>query len=56
MTLFRRFESYVWDSRVETLWLGIREMTEFDLEDGPLGSEATGGFSDKYEFKEKLGA
>lgn len=33
-------------------------MTEFDLEDvdGPLGSEATGGFSDKYEVKEKLGA
>ncbi|PFX32889.1 phosphorylase b kinase gamma catalytic chain, skeletal muscle/heart isoform-like isoform X2 [Stylophora pistillata] len=31
-------------------------MTEFDLEDEPLGSEATGGFSDKYEVKEKLGA
>lgn len=31
-------------------------MTEFDLQDGPLGTEATGGFSDKYEVKEKLGA
>lgn len=31
-------------------------MTDFELEDGPLGSEATGGFSDKYEVKEKLGA
>jgi len=31
-------------------------MTEFDLEDEPLESAATGGFSDKYEVKEKLGA
>ena len=34
-------------------------MTEvdFDLEDGPFtAGEATGGFSDKYEVKERLGA
>ena len=30
-------------------------MTEFDLKDGLLGTEATGEFSNKYESKEKLG-
>lgn len=52
----RWFQNYVWESKAKALWLGHREMTEFDLEDGPLGTEATGGFSDKYEVKEKLGA
>lgn len=55
MIFFRRFESYVWDLRVEILWFGICEMIEFDLEDGFLGSEVIGGFFDKYEVKEKLG-
>ena len=56
MTVFGWFDNYVWESKFNDLWLGAREMTEFELEDGPLGSETTGGFSDRYEVKEKLGA
>lgn len=56
MTVFGWFDNYVWEAKFNDLWLGAREMTEFELEDGPLGSETTGGFSDKYEVKEKLGA
>lgn len=56
MTVFGWFDNYVWESKFNDLRLGAREMTEFELEDGTLGSETTGGFSDKYEVKEKLGA
>ena len=56
MNVFGWFDNYVWESKFNDLWLGAREMAEFELEDGPLGSETTGGFSDRYEVKEKLGA
>lgn len=31
-------------------------MTALDFDDGLVGSEATGGFTDKYEAKEILGS
>lgn len=35
---------------------GLREMTALDFDDGLVGSEATGGFTDRYEAKEVLGS